>query len=292
MNTKICTKCGIEKELIEFNTRKDSKDGYRNECKLCKNRVINTIDNSHYINHYKTCSSCKIEKNISEFYKAKGRKFGVKSNCKNCNYLYEKEYMMNNPDKNKNKSKQYRNKDTQKYNTYHREYYKSYKQKNKDNVEIYENSEKRKLQKKIAKKTLLTKNPEYFNDYNKAKRLIDPEYKISQNLRNRINSAVRGFGKIKRTEELLGISFNSFKSYIESKFLPTMTWDNYGSLWEIDHIIPCKSFKLIYPAHQIMCFNYRNLQPLFKYTTTIEGITYIGNINKGSKLLDSITIDS
>lgn len=33
--TKICSKCGNEKLLVEFSKRKDSKDGYNNQCKLC-----------------------------------------------------------------------------------------------------------------------------------------------------------------------------------------------------------------------------------------------------------------
>lgn len=35
MNTKICTKCGLEKPLTEFNWRNQSKGTYRSECKQC-----------------------------------------------------------------------------------------------------------------------------------------------------------------------------------------------------------------------------------------------------------------
>jgi len=35
MNTKICSKCGIKKYSHQFRSRKDSKDGLRNECKDC-----------------------------------------------------------------------------------------------------------------------------------------------------------------------------------------------------------------------------------------------------------------
>jgi hypothetical protein len=35
MKTKICSKCKIEKKVCEFNTRKNSKDGYRQYCKIC-----------------------------------------------------------------------------------------------------------------------------------------------------------------------------------------------------------------------------------------------------------------
>lgn len=45
-----------------------------------------------------------------------------------------------------------------------------------------------------------------------------------------------------------------------------MTWDNLGSgekNWQIDHIIPCAKFDFSNPTHQRICFNYRNLQPLW-----------------------------
>lgn len=34
---KKCIKCEIDKEISEFTPRKNSKDGYRNECRSCKN---------------------------------------------------------------------------------------------------------------------------------------------------------------------------------------------------------------------------------------------------------------
>ena len=36
MKTKECTKCRTIKELREFNTRPDSPNGYRSECKQCQ----------------------------------------------------------------------------------------------------------------------------------------------------------------------------------------------------------------------------------------------------------------
>jgi len=35
---KVCNKCKIEKELIEFNKEKLSKDGYQGECKSCQSK--------------------------------------------------------------------------------------------------------------------------------------------------------------------------------------------------------------------------------------------------------------
>lgn len=41
-----------------------------------------------------------------------------------------------------------------------------------------------------------------------------------------------------------------------------MTWDNYGSYWHIDHIIPCAAWNLTQDENNKYCWNFRNLQPL------------------------------
>jgi hypothetical protein len=50
---------------------------------------------------------------------------------------------------------------------------------------------------------------------------------------------------------------------MQNMFKPGMTWENYGAVWHIDHIIPCSFFNMSYPEHQIACFNWQNLQPMF-----------------------------
>lgn len=43
-----------------------------------------------------------------------------------------------------------------------------------------------------------------------------------------------------------------------------MSWANYGYYgWHVDHIIPCSVFDLSEPEQQKICFNYKNLQPLW-----------------------------
>lgn len=45
METKICKKCGVEKELCEFDKRNGAKDGYRNRCKVCRRIYFNEYNN-------------------------------------------------------------------------------------------------------------------------------------------------------------------------------------------------------------------------------------------------------
>jgi hypothetical protein len=71
--------------------------------------------------------------------------------------------------------------------------------------------------------------------------------------------------KIDHTMNLIGCSIEFLFHYLQLKFQPKMTWDNYGKNgWEIDHIIPCSSFNMLDPDQQKRCFHYTNLQPLWK----------------------------
>lgn len=80
--------------------------------------------------------------------------------------------------------------------------------------------------------------------------------------------------KSRRAVELLGCSVESFKLYLESKFEPGMSWQNYGVHgWHIDHIVPVSLFDLTSPDHQKVCFHFSNLQPLWA----------LDNIRKGAK---------
>lgn len=72
--------------------------------------------------------------------------------------------------------------------------------------------------------------------------------------------------KSKSTIELTGCSIPFLLSYLESLFLPGMTWENRGKgtgKWHIDHIKPCNTFNLTIEEEQKRCFHYSNLRPLW-----------------------------
>lgn len=43
-----------------------------------------------------------------------------------------------------------------------------------------------------------------------------------------------------------------------------MLFDNYGSVWSIDHVIPCYYFDVTNDKELHKCFNWSNLQPFKK----------------------------
>ena len=63
-------------------------------------------------------------------------------------------------------------------------------------------------------------------------------------------------------EAMTGCSRNHFKSHIKAQFKPPMAWNNYASIWELDHIIPCSKFNLSNPKDVVACFHFSNYQPL------------------------------
>jgi len=99
--------------------------------------------------------------------------------------------------------------------------------------------------------------------YFKNKRLTDPSFRISANLRTKIHQSVRDNKKFK-FYDLLGCDIKYLKQYLESKFKPNMSWKNYGRTgWHIDHIKPCSLFDMTTPEEQKKSFHYTNLQPLW-----------------------------
>ena len=91
MKTKRCIKCEKIKPFSEFCKRKDSKDGYRNECKECKKKYQKewAKNNSEKVKESSRKGSRKWAKNNPEYYKKW---------CKN-NQEYHKEWREKNPEK-------------------------------------------------------------------------------------------------------------------------------------------------------------------------------------------------
>lgn len=104
----------------------------------------------------------------------------------------------------------------------------------------------------------------------------DPQFRIAHNLRTRLCAFVKGKEKAASTLTLLGMDLHEFRIYIRGQFRPGMTWENYGPVWELDHVRPCASFDLKDLEQQKICFRWDNYQPLFWEENRRKEATYVG----------------
>ncbi len=90
MNTKICTKCGVDKVWSEFHRTKSTKIGIISQCKPCKNKIIGEWDKrnldkkrkssleSYYRHHEKKKELARqYKKNNSEKIKSYAKKWRI-----------------------------------------------------------------------------------------------------------------------------------------------------------------------------------------------------------------------
>lgn len=131
------------------------------------------------------------------------------------------------------------------------------------------NREKILLAKKLYREDNWDKIKRTHSEWSRNKKKTCPLFRLSTRIRKTIAHSIKNSGlkKSKRTEEILGCSFEFFKAHIESQFQPWMTWDNRGLFngtidfgWDLDHIIPMSSAKT---EEDVLRLNhYSNFQPL------------------------------
>jgi hypothetical protein len=110
--------------------------------------------------------------------------------------------------------------------------------------------------------------------YIRSKYNNDLNFRLSDILRSRLNKAIKGIRRGSAVKDL-GCSIEELKVYLESKFLPEMTWNNYGKYgWHIDHIKPLSGFNLSNIEQLKEACHYTNLQPLWAKDNLSKGSKY------------------
>ncbi len=214
----------------------------------------------------RVCKECKLEKELVDFPLKKNGK--VKSSfCKKCyNDFY---YHLN-----KEKVVEYKK-------NYYEENKEKIKEKNKESYHLNKDEINKKRRKDIIRLTpeeRLEKDRKYAIEYyyrNKErqnKRSVerrieklktDPFYKLIHNIRCLVRKSMQNqfTTKSKKTIEILGCSFEEFKLHLESQFDDKMNWQNQGTYWHMDHIIPISSAQTEEDVYRLN--HYTNFQPLY-----------------------------
>lgn len=244
----------------------------------------------------KNCTKCGIEKlRTSEyFHKDSRRKDGLMSSCKVCALEQKKVYQKENKEIISTRKKITYQENIEKMRERARKYSKDnskarverqmvYYYKNKDKISLREKVHYQKNRDKLLqdKKEYWKNNKITINNKNniraKKRRKTDPIYRIRLSLSARLIGVLRGKRKGAPTLELLGCSLEYLKNHLESQFKLGMTWDNYGTVWHIDHIKPFAAFdNIIDPEQQREVCHYTNLQPLFAEENLSKGAKWSG----------------
>jgi hypothetical protein len=234
---KTCTRCNIEKPIIDFHKSISSKDG-----------------------HNQACISCCLA--YGKLYYEEHREESI-------------EYSRNRRKENPEKVQEINRKSFQKNKNKHKEKLKQYRVANKDKIAEQNRTwrENNKESLKQKKKEYAQNNRHVKKAWLDKRKMEDPLFKLSIQIRVNFNNI---FNKVldnklvknKSSLDILSCSFEEFFSHIEKQFLPWMDFSNHGLCkedtfdcsWHFDHIIPISEAKT---EDEVYLLNHwSNFQPM------------------------------
>jgi hypothetical protein len=184
------------------------------------------------------CSKCENNKTLEEIVKNFNKKkhtYYIQNICKSCKNTSGKEYKNCN-DKVLEQQRNYKLNNKERIQLQRKEYHKN----NKPILEKY---------KKENPNIIIKCRKNYYNTH---KNEIILYAKFSKQLRRCL------FRKDNKYITTIGCYSNYFKKWIKSQFSGKMCFENYGEIWELDHVIPQSLFV---KEQMLYCHNWRNIRP-------------------------------
>ena len=133
---------------------------------------------------------------------------------------------------------------------------------NLDRKKYYDSNKETEVKKRSEyKKENHDKINESRRKYRKEKYQNDIDFKLKTNIRSRFSKCLKK-NKTNSTFHYIECSIDYLKNWLKYNFKENMSWENYGSKWHIDHIIPCSSFDFTVEDNINKCFHWSNLAPL------------------------------
>jgi len=216
------------------------------DTKICSNLfqceekyIIETLKEENFY-EYKICGDCQNVKKYTDFHHSKGQTGDVCGHCKECDLKRRNNYKYNNYEDHLEHRREVYWRDPEKQYLLHK------KARNKDTF------------KKWIK--------EWTKEYKK-----DPKHRLDNYFRSRLYNTLKILKyndeiHLKSLSDIFKFKFEELVIHLESKFNTYMSWDNYGTYWVVDHIVPVISFEYDSINNPLfhLCWSLQNLQPLEK----------------------------
>jgi len=188
----------------------------------------------------KICSKCKEIKPASEFYKMSSQSDGLNPSCKECKREVDRARYL---------------KKAEEICAKQRDRYQADKGRQKEKA-------KERYRRTMADEEKRKKRREASNLWEKRKRETDVSFRISKSFSGQIGKQIKKRNKSWKT--MVGYTLSDLMSHLEVQFDKNMNWENYGSYWHIDHIVPISAFKVNKSGDKEFnaCWCLSNLRPL------------------------------
>jgi hypothetical protein len=198
----------------------------------------------------KFCKGCSVEKPAAEFHKNAAARDGLSTRCKVCNCQRAAQWVKDNPERHKANAKRRRD-------------------------------ELRPGDGTVKARQWAAANPERSKQIKRDWKKRNPFATLSANSRIHtcMSSRMRRLLKQNKAgrswEKITGYNNEALRIWLESKFQPGMSWENYGQ-WHIDHIRPVSSFDFSVEPLEVArhCWALENLQPLWAIDNMRKGAKY------------------
>ncbi len=262
-----CKTCQLELDTSFFEFRKDIQK-YRNTCKPCKNlRVRNNLKNPpikviQRINsdtQTANCVTCLSIKPLTEFdFRKDNNKY--RTACKVCRKQDNIQYNELNREKRRLAAENDRKLNPEKCKLISKKSRDKHKEKRYSEIREWRRLNPEKMKEMCS--DWRRRNPEW-SKKNWNKRIkSDFKFKLVSSLRSRFKSSIKNDYKVSSVTKLIGYSIEELKDYLETLFTGDMSWQNHGTYWHIDHIVPLNIIDVTNEDELRIIWNYENLQPL------------------------------
>ncbi len=108
-----------------------------------------------------------------------------------------------------------------------------------------------------------------------ARRRLNGTSRLHDTIGSAICVALKGRKAGRKWESIVGYTLANLVRHLERQFAPEMSWENYGRVWHVDHIVPLACFVEYTDETVRAAWALSNLRPLPR----------LENIRKGAKRL-------